>query len=334
MSWYRYAVRRIAFAALSVLAVISATFLVVKTAPNTDLGALIAMSQRGGASGSEVDALVEQYKARRGLTGSLLDQYVRFVGSAVRFDFGYSVELDRNVGAVLGDSVPRTLGYVLPGVLLAYLAGVLGGLVSAYGGRRTDWAARMASYVGLGVTSIVLGTVVVELLPQSVTGISSPAWYAIPFMSLGTASFRNTELWQSVSWRYVFPAAVLAVGVAAGLFRHTRSSALAFDRSPTAKMLDAKGATRIVNARHALRNAALPLLSVSFAELMSALALGAFVVETIFRIPGLAAHLMVAVYTRDFRLLVGGAVVFAVIGIVGSLLQDLLYAFLDPRQGE
>jgi peptide/nickel transport system permease protein len=331
MSWFTYAARRIAFAALSVFVVISLTFLVVKTAPNTDLGALMALAGRSGASAEEVRSLAEQYRARRGLTGSLLDQYVRFVGNAAQLKFGYSPELNAPVGDVLADSVPRTLGYVIPGTLLAYALGVLAGLVSAYGDSGTDWAARVASYAGLGATTIVIGTVVIEVVPQSMTGIPAPAWDAVPFMAMGSPNFRNTGLWRSVSWKYVFPAAVLSVPIAAGLFRHTRSHAIAYERSPTAKMLDAKGATLFLRARHAVRNAALPLLSVSFAEFMSVLALGAFVVETLFRIPGVAAHLMIAVYTRDFRLLVGAAIVFAVLGIVGSLLQDLLYGVLDPR---
>jgi peptide/nickel transport system permease protein len=336
VSWLTYAARRVAFAALSLFLVVTLTFLVVKTAPNTDLGALVATLQRNGASQAEIDAAVEQYRARRGLSGSTLDQFLRFVVGALTLDFGLSAELGRPVGDVLAEAVPRTLAYVLPGVGLAYAVGVAGGLVSAYAGRSVDWGVRVAAYAGLGVTSIVLGVALVTFGPVQVGGaVAGPIWDGSPFVGRrGGPDFFGTEPWRDVSAKYVWPTAVLSVGLVAGLLRHTRSAALEYRQSDAAKALAAKGASPLTSARHAVRNAALPLLSVSFAELLSVLALGAFVVESIFRIPGVAAYTMVGVFTRDYQLVVGAAFVFAVVGVAGSLLQDLLYGYLDPRIDE
>jgi peptide/nickel transport system permease protein len=333
VTWLTYAARRLAFAALSLLVVVTLTFLVVKAAPNTDLSALVATLQRNGASEAEIEAAVQQYRAQRGLSGSLADQYVRFVAGALTLDFGMSAELGRPVGDVLAEAVPRTLAYTVPAVVVAYAVGVAGGLASAYAGRSVDWSVRIAAYAGLGVTSIVVGIALVTFGPVDIGGAAAgPIWENAPFMnSLGGASFFGTGPWRAVSPRYVWPAAVLAVGLVAGLLRHTRSAALNYRQSEAAKTLTAKGASPVASARHAARNAALPLLSVSLAELLSVLALGAFVVESVFRVPGLAAYTMVGVFTRDYQLVVGTTFVFGVVGVGGSLLQDLLYAFLDPR---
>lgn len=336
MSWLTYAARRVAFAALSLFLVVTLTFLVVKAAPNTDLSALVATLQREGASEAEIEAAVEQYRAQRGLTGSTVDQYVRFVVGAFTLDFGLSAELGRPVSDVLAEAVPRTLAYVVPGVLAAYAVGVAGGLASAYADRSVDWGVRIAAYAGLGVTSIVLGVALVTLGPVGVGGVAAgPIWDGAPFVNRrGGPDFFGTEPWRAVGPKYAWPAAVLAVGLVAGLLRHTRSAALAYRQSESAKTLAAKGASPLASARHAVRNAALPLLSVSFAELLSVLALGAFVVESIFRIPGVAAYTMMAVFTRDYQLVAGAALVFGVAGVLGSLVQDLLYGYFDPRINE
>ncbi|MFC3478358.1 ABC transporter permease [Halobacterium litoreum] len=331
MSWLTYAARRTAFAAFTALLVVSLTFLVVRYAPNTDLTARLVGLDPDSQAAQEIR---RQYRRAHGTTGTLAEQYVRYMTDVVTLDWGFSYEFDRPVADILAETLPRTLAYVVPGVVIAYTVGVLGGLASAYRGRVSDWTLRIAAYVGLGVPSIVLGIVVVKALAGEYPWLADPVWNTHPFLFRGSPSFRGTEPWRSVGWKYLLPAAVLAVGLVSGLFRHTRNNALSYKGSDTSKMLNAKGANQTVNARHALRNAALPLLSVSFAELMSVLALGAFVVETVFRIPGVAAYLQVAVYTRDFRLVVGAATVFALIGVVGSLAQDLLYGYLDPRVGE
>lgn len=334
MSLLKYAVRRTAFAFVSAFLVVTATFLILRTAPNTDLGALISGMERGGASPAEIDAAVREYRLRRGLTGSLFDQYVRFVVGAATFDLGFSQSFRAPVGELLADATPRTLGYIVPGVVMAYVLGIAGGLASAYTNKVTDWSLRLSSYALLGVTTIVLSVAAVTVLESEVSWLSNPIWIGTPFMSRGNPYLAGTEPWRNVGLKFLLPATIIAAGLLAGLVRHTRNNALAYRGSETSKMLEAKGASNLVRARHALKNAALPLLSVSFAELMSVLALGAFVVETIFHIPGIAAYTMIGVYTRDFALVVGATVVFAIIGIAGSLIQDILYGYLDPTVRE
>jgi peptide/nickel transport system permease protein len=335
VSWLRYAARRTAFAAFATLVVITLTFLLVDTAGNTNLGALIASMQRNGASQAEIEAAVRQYRATRGLTGSMFDRWVRFVVGAVTMDWGYSAELRRPVEAVLLPALVRTLAYVVPAVLFAYTLGVLGGLTGAFSTPSRDWGSRLLAYAAVGLPTFLVGWIVADLLHGQFPWVVRPGWTGTPFLSLGRPALESTTPWRPVTWHYLLPGAVLSIGLVAGLLRHMRNAALEYRGSSAQKMLDAKGASTLLSARHALRNAALLLLTVSFGELISVLAIGSFVVETVFRIPGLAAYTMIGAYTRDYYLIVATAAIYAFIGICGTLLQDLLYGYLDPtiREG-
>lgn len=138
--------------------------------------------------------------------------------------------------------------------------------------------------------------------------------------------------WRHISLKYLIPAATLSVGLATGLFRQARRAAFDHRASTVSKML-AKGAGDVMDARHALRNAALPLLSVSFVELISVFTVWAFVVESVYHIPGSTAFVQIAVRTRDLPLLVGTTTVLALIGVMLNFVQDVLYGYLDPEVG-
>jgi peptide/nickel transport system permease protein len=325
MSWPAYVVRRTALAAVAAFLVVSLTFLVVAA---------------------------NLYDPS---TPPLLDQYVTYVGDVLVFEWGYSESLGRPVGDVLLAAIPRTLAYVLPAIVFTYALAIAGGLTAAYATPGRDLSMRVFAYVLLGVPVMVLGSMVIFQLTDTFQWLSHPLWCTntpgpgrpscwppfvrrgFPFLQPvawgpdGQYGWPNTAPWRSLSLRYLLPAAVLSVGLATGLFRHVRNQALAYNHSMAAKMLRATGGGRLQEARHAVRNAALPLLEVSFAELVSVIALWAFVVEALFHIPGVAAYAQIAVRLRDLPLLVGTTVVLALVGVGLGLVQDLLYGYLDPE---
>ena len=321
-----YALRRVALAAIAAFLAVSVTFLVVAT--NQFYPGSTPLSQL----------------------------FVDHVLGVLQFQWGYSESLRRPVSDVLAEAIPRTLAYVIPAILFTYTLGIVGGLAAAYGTEEVDAAIRMFAYVLLGIPTMVLGSMVAFQLMGHFDWVSGPIWCTgeglsrrcwppftrtnSPFLDphywgvVQQHGWPNTVPWRDVSVRYLLPAAVLSVGLATGLFRQARSAALAHQSSPVSKMLAAKGASDFVDARHAVRNAALPLLSVSFAELMSVFAIWTFVVESVFHVPGIAAFVQIAVRARDLPLLVGTATVLALVGVAFSLLQDVLYGYLHPEIGE
>ena len=323
MSLLTYSLRRAAIGAIAAFVAVSVTFLLVATN--------------------------RFYPVSTPLEQQFLDHVV----GVLQFQWGYSESLGRPVGEVLAAAIPRTLAYVVPAILFTYTLGILGGLAAAYGTDDLDAGIRVFAYVLLGIPTMVLGSMIAFQLMDHFDWVSGPIWCTgmgvsrrcwppftmanNPFLEpaswglLGRFGWPNTVPWRHLSLRYVLPAAVLSVGLATGLFRQARSAALDYRASPMSKMLAAKGASDVVSARHAVRNAALPLLSVSFAELMSVFAIWAFVVEAVFHVPGITAFVQIAVRARDLPLLVGTATVLALMGVMFSFVQDVLYGYLHPE---
>jgi peptide/nickel transport system permease protein len=288
---------------------------------------------------------------------TLLEQYLTHMENLLVFDWGRSESLREPVGDILVAAVPRTLAYTIPAILLTYALAVVAGLAATYGTAGRDLSMRVFAYVLLGVPMMVFGSLLVFQLTGTFDWLSHPVWCTgtdpltrtrcwPPFVRRGfpllepvqwgrepSQGWPNTVPWRSVSLKYLLPAFVLSAGIATGLFRHVRNQALAHRHSQSAKMLRAKGGNTLVEAKHALRNAALPLLEVSFAELLSVIALWSFVVEALFHIPGVTAYAQIAVRMRDIPLLVGTATVLVLVTIALSLVQDILYGILDPKTG-
>jgi peptide/nickel transport system permease protein len=313
MSLLSYAARRTTVALVAAFVAISLTFLVVAANPF------------------------------RPVEATLLERYVTHMSDLLAFEWGRSESVGRPIGDILVAAVPRTLAYTIPAILFTYATAVVAGLAATYGTSGRDLSMRVFAYVLLGVPTMVLGSIIVFQLTGTFDWLSHPVWCTggpggasrcyPPFVRRGFPNFDGTAPWRTIDQKYLLPAFVLSVGIATGLFRHVRNQALAHRHSQSAKMLRAKGGDTLVEAKHALRNAALPLLEVSFAELLSVIALWSFVVEAIFHIPGITAYAQIAVRMRDLPLLVGTASVLVLVTVALSLVQDLLYGYLDPETG-
>ncbi|MFB6072476.1 MAG: ABC transporter permease [Halobacterium sp.] len=316
VNYLEYVARRVGFAVLSVYVVVTLTFGLVRFTPNTALGGrLSAARYYDRASPAEIREIQETFLEVRGLDEPLLDRYVGWLVDVATLDWGYSFAYNEPVWSVLERAVPTTLEYVLPGVLLAVALGVSFGLASALvGGSRLDWGLRIASYVLLGVPSFVAVFLYAGVTPAS---YHSPA-----FQQPYVATHVDPQ---------VVAAGAVAIGLFAGQLRFARVASLEQAGEAFVKLLRAKGAGRVLVARHVLRNAALPIVSLSLTELLGVLMLNIYVVEEVLAIDGLAGASLAAVRARDFPLVVGTTMVLVFVGVGGSLLQDLAYGYLDPE---
>jgi peptide/nickel transport system permease protein len=113
--------------------------------------------------------------------------------------------------------------------------------------------------------------------------------------------------------------------------RYARAEALEYVDQEFVKLLRSKGSGPVVIARHVVRNAAIPLVSLFFSELFAVLAVEVIVIERVFGIPGLGRTVLRAVNGRDLPLVVGVAITVALVGVAANLLQDVAYRVLDPR---
>jgi ABC-type dipeptide/oligopeptide/nickel transport system permease component len=255
---------------------------------------------------------VAQFREHLGLDRPLLVRYVRYLGQVVTGDLGRSIQQNRPVVDELADAWPATVQLAATSLVLAALVGIATGIVSAVWPNSVfDAFSRLSSLFGLSMpvfwTGLVLIVVFAFWLPWlPVGGVGSPA-------------------------HLVLPAVTLALPSIAMIARMTRSSVLEVLREDYVRTARAKGVQeRLVVVKHALRNAAIPILTLvglQAGQLMG----GAVLTETVFAWPGLGRLMVKAIFARDYVLLQGAVLLFAMAFVVINLVVDLSYGALDPR---
>ena len=255
---------------------------------------------------------VARFREHLGLDRPLVVRYVRYIGHVMTGDLGRSIQQNRPVVDELGDAWPATLQLTVAALLLAAVVGVATGIVSAiWPNSLFDALSRLSSLFGLSMpvfwTGLVLIVVFAFWLPLlPVGGVGSPL-------------------------HLVLPAVTLALPSIAMIARMTRSSVLEVLREDYVRTARAKGVgERLVVAKHALRNAAIPILTLvglQAGQLMG----GAVLTETVFAWPGLGRLMVKAIFARDYILLQGAVLIFAMAFVVINLVVDVSYGMLDPR---
>jgi len=300
----KYVAKRLVQAAPTVLGVVVLIFFFVRALPG-DPARLYA--------GVDSDiSVVEAVRERFGLDRSLPEQFVRFTAELARGNLGTSFRANRPVGEVM-------LRHLRPTLVLGALAGVLATVVGVALGVAA--ALRRSSPLDLGITSL------------SILGISTPSFFlGILLIYLFAVNWRVLPVAGSVTPAgIVLPALILAAGSLGTIARFARSSLLETLGNDYIRTAYAKGLPRraVIN-KHALRNALIPVLTIvglQFGFLLS----GAVIVETVFNFPGLGWLLIQSIDARDYPVIQGLMLVFALQFVIINLVVDLLYAAVDPR---
>ncbi len=240
-------------------------------------------------------------------------QIFSYLGQVVRGDLGVSMKFTQlTVNDILARTFPVSFTLGILAFLLAYLAGMLLGIIAA--ARRGTWvdgATMVVATLGFSVPSFVLGALGILVFALWL-GVLPPA------------------LWEGPTYA-LLPVVTLAAGPAAYIARLTRSGLLDTMQEDYIRTARAKGlGERMVLLRHGLANALGPLITVS-GPLLASLVTGSFVVEHIFSIPGMGRYFITAVTDRDYPLVMGVTIVYATLIVLANLLVDLLYAVVDPR---
>jgi len=264
--------------------------------------------------------VLEQIRAELRLDRPLPEQYLHWISRVAVGDFGFSWRIREPVGALILEKLPVTLQLASMAFLIAVLIGVPMGVLSAVRrDRPLDWLANGVALFGISMPNFWLGIMLILLFSVQL-GWLPPSGY-VPLTEDPVQSLATT----------IMPAFVLGSGIAGVLMRHTRAAmmtALGQDYVRTAR---AKGlAERVVVAKHALRNALIPVVTLGTIEFGRLLA-GAVLTEQIFTIPGFGKLIVDAVFNRDYPVVQGVVLATALIFILLSLVADLLYMAINPR---
>ncbi|MCA9802912.1 MAG: ABC transporter permease [Cyanobacteria bacterium HKST-UBA02] len=257
--------------------------------------------------------IIANLEAKYHLDRPVSEQYVLYLERLCRGDLGVSYKyVNRTVNDILADAFPVSCKLGLLGLALAVVAGVpLGALAAVRRGTFLDYLSMFTSTAGISVPTFVIGALLIYVF-----GI----WLKV----------LPVALWET-PYHMVLPAVTLAFGPTAYLARLTRASVLETlekDWVRTARTKGLSGFATIV--KHVLRNALVPVVTV-LGPLAAILVTGSFVVEYIYAIPGMGRFFITAVMNRDYDLIMGTTLLFAILLIFTNMLVDITYQILDPR---
>ncbi len=252
-------------------------------------------------------------------------QFMEYLMNALRFDFGPSLgrtTIGVPVRDIIGDRLPISMELGVLGASLGFLIGIpLGVLAAIYHNSIIDYLATFLAIIGTSVPNFVLGPVLIIIFVVELHVLPGP----------------NPTVWKnpSLDWNYIgrllLPLLTLALGVAAGIARLTRASLLQVLQDDYIRTARAKGLReRVVIYVHALKNALIPVATI-VGPLLAGVLTGTFFVELIFAVPGLGDAFLSSIAARDYNLLTGVTLLYSTFLIIGNILVDVMYTWLDPR---
>ncbi len=299
-----FAVRRFCRLILTVLLISTIIFLVIRVIPG-DPALVIA-----GIDATESD--ISAIRIKLGTDRSLPAQYIQWIWGILRFDFGRSMISGQPVSQLILERFPLTLTLALMGMMLSILVAIPLGVISAV--KRWsiwDYFGMVLSQVGMAIPSFWLGILLLLILSVKVK--------LFPLFGSGTIK------------HLILPAISLGIARAAVLLRLTRASMLEELSKEYVITARSKGLTeRMVNYKHTLKNALLPVVTIAGIQLGYMLG-GAIIIEQVFSLPGLGRLFLFGVYQRDFPLIQGGVMFVAFIFSFINFVVDMLYSFLNPK---
>lgn len=296
--------------------------------------ALIALGEH--ASPEAIDRLREELR----LNDPLPVQFINYMAQILRGDLGRSIQSNERVIVDLATKFPATIELTLAAMLIASVVGILTGVIAAV--RQHSWfdgTSMVVALFGFSMPIFWLGIMLILLFAAYLDWfpISGRLAYTVDiqritnFHILDAILTRNWEALSNALWHLVLPAVTLSTVPLAIIARMTRSSLLEVLRQDYVRTARAKGlADRAVVARHALRNAAIPVVTVIGLNVGSLLG-GAILTETIFAWPGVGRMVVEAIFARDYPVVQGAVMVIALLFVLVNLVVDLSYAYLDPR---
>ena len=300
----KYLCRRLLTGAFALLALVTITFFLMHAIPGSPFA-----TEPGNLPEGINDDLAEQY----GLYEPIHIRYIKYLGSALRGDFGKSLSHNgKDVRDIIMSELPYTASLGAVAFCIAVFAGLILGTAAAFSRRRwVKGALSFAASVGVSIPSFLLALFFMMLFGVAL------GW--LPIVGLTT-------------WRhYIMPGIALAVPPIAMISRLTKTSLSEVMGQDYMVLAKSKGTDRMkMITRHALKNALIPVVTYA-GPLLATLLTGSFVIETLFSIPGIGAEFVTSVSDSDYIMIMALIIFQGEFIIIANILSDLIAAVLDPR---
>jgi oligopeptide transport system permease protein len=298
----KYILNRLLVAILTMFVLTTATFFLLRLVPGDPF-----------AGPKVIPEIKERLRIHYGLDKPLAEQYLIYMGNILRGDFGYSLaKRGHRVNEVIKDAFPQSLDLGIRAMITSIIFGIFFGIIAALNrGKPLDYLTVVMVLIGISVPSFV----VAALLQY---------FFGVYLKILPVARY-------DTFWHTLMPSFALSLGTMAVLARYMRASMLEVMTTDYIKTARAKGLrnTQIV-IHHQIRNALFPILTILGPAIAMVLT-GSFIIESIFAIPGLGRHYVLAMQNLDYTLVMGLTLFFGFFLIVMNLLVDFMYGIIDPR---
>jgi|SRR5665648_30744 len=298
----KYILNRVLVAILTMFVLTTSTFFLLRLVPGDPF-----------AGPKVIPEIKERLRIHYGLDKPLAEQYFIYMGNILRGDFGYSLaKRGYRVNEVIKDAFPQSLDLGIRAMIMSIIFGLFFGIIAALNrGKPLDYLTVVLVLIGISVPSFV-----VAALLQYFFGV---------YLKILPVARYDTFL------HTLMPSFALSLGTMAVLARYMRASMLEVNTADYIKTARAKGLrnTQIV-IHHQVRNALFPILTILGPAIAMVLT-GSFIIESIFAIPGLGRHYVLAIQNLDYTLVMGLTLFFGFFLIVMNLLVDFMYGIIDPR---
>jgi len=301
----QYIVRRILSFIPVLLAVTLFTFILVRVIPGGPFDRI--------GDKTLPPEIVANLEAKYDLDKPVWQQYVQYLWNLLHFDMGPSFSYrTRTVNDIIGNSLPISAQLGLMSIFLGLVIGLPTGCIAALKHNTPiDYGSTFVAILGRSIPSLVMGPVLIWIFALKL------GWFPV-------ARWEGPMYW-------VLPVVTLGSGLSAGIARLTRGSLLQVMQSDYIRTARAKGLRETtVVVRHALKNSLIPVVTI-LGPMFAAVLTGTFVVEQIFGIPGLGKHFVTSIGNRDYPVVLGTTLLYALALVFANLLVDITYAWLDPR---
>ena len=300
---FRYTLKRTAMALLTLFVIVTITFFLMHAIPGDPFTNEKKIPPE----------IMANLNAKAGLDKPLVVQYGIYLNRVIHGDLGDSMYYKaRSVNSMLADGFPVSAKLGVLSVAVGAIFGIAFGIIAALNrGKFFDFLVIILAVVGVSVPQFVFAA-----LFQYFFGVHLE-WF--PVARWGTAQ------------HYVLPVAALGFGFIAYIARMMRTSMLEVLNQDYIKTAKAKGLSKnVVIRKHAIRNAILPIVTILGVAIAGVL-VGSFVIEKIFSIPGMGKYFVQSITQRDYTLIMGTTVFYALILVVMMFLIDIVYGLVDPR---
>ncbi|MBV9090475.1 MAG: ABC transporter permease [Mycobacteriaceae bacterium] len=308
----RFLVRRLLYSVVVLFGVLIVVFALVHLVPGDPVR--LALGTRYSP---------EAYNALRsasGLDRPIVEQFFSYIGSALHGDLGVSFRNGDPVTVTLLERLPATLSLAAVGIGIALLVSVPAGIWAALReGRLSDAIVRIASQFGVSIPDFWMGILLIGLFAATLGWLPTSGYQ--PLVGNPAGWLRHV----------ILPGFTVGIVAGAIMTRYIRSAVLDVASMAYVRTARSKGLSpRVVTLRHILRNALIPVLTITGIQLATILG-GVIVVEVVFAWPGVGRLTYTAVQARDYPLIQGAVLLIAALFLLINLIVDVLYAVVDPR---